>query len=133
MALRLAPLSLVALGVVAAYTLRPAPEPSPVPVAPAPASIGAGRLVELGSTTCKSCRAMHAELAALRAECEGDLSVEEVDVYADAETAGAYGVQLIPTQVFLDAAGQEFDRHTGFLPRQEIRRRFATRGLDCAP
>jgi thioredoxin 1 len=98
----------------------------------APAARGA-RLVEPGSTSCRSCKAMHEELALLREECSGSIAVEEIDVWRDEEAGRRYGVHLIPTQVFLDAEGRELDRHTGFLARADVRARFAARGHECQP
>jgi len=91
------------------------------------------RLIELGSTSCASCKAMHEELAALRDECGDELEVTEIDVWHDEAARERYKVQVIPTQVFVDASGAEFDRHVGFLARAEIRQRFASRGLACRP
>lgn len=91
------------------------------------------RLVELGSTSCTSCKAMHEELARLRDECGDELEVTEIDVWHDEAARERYKVQVIPTQVFVDASGAEFDRHVGFLARTEIRQRFASRGVACRP
>jgi thioredoxin 1 len=127
---RAAVLGLVGLGVVGALVLRQQrAEPT---ASEAPAARGA-RLVELGSTSCQSCKAMHEELALLREECSGSIAVEEIDVWRDEEAGRRYGVNVIPTQVFLDAEGRELDRHTGFLARADIRARFAARGHECQP
>jgi thioredoxin 1 len=127
---RAAVLGLVGLGVIGALVLRQQrAEPT---ASEAPAARGA-RLVELGSTSCQSCKAMHEELALLREECSGSIAVEEIDVWRDEEAGRRYGVNVIPTQVFLDAEGRELDRHTGFLARADIRARFAARGHECQP
>jgi thioredoxin 1 len=76
---------------------------------------------------------MHEELALLRGECGASIAVDEVDVWRDADAARRFGVNVIPTQVFLDADGREIDRHTGFLARADIRARFAVRGHGCQP
>lgn len=129
-AVRSAILGLIGLGIVGALVLRQQrAEPTPSEV---PAARGA-RLVELGSTSCRSCKAMHEELALLREECSGSIAVEEIDVWRDEEAGRRYGVSVIPTQVFLDAEGRELDRHTGFLARADIRARFAARGHECRP
>jgi len=124
-------LGLVGLGVVGALVLRQQ-RTEPSAVAEAPAARGA-RLVELGSTSCRSCKAMHEELAQLREECGASIAVEEIDVWRDEEAARRFGVNVIPTQVFLDADGRELERHTGFLARADIRARFAARGHECQP
>lgn len=127
---RAAVLGLVGLGVVGALVMR-AQRSEPATSA-APTARGA-RLVELGSTSCRSCKAMHEELALLREECGASIAVEEIDVWRDEESARRFGVNVIPTQVFLDADGRELDRHTGFLARADIRARFAARGHECQP
>lgn len=123
-------LGVVGLGVVGALALRPS---GATPVVTAAVVTGAPRLLELGSTSCVSCKAMHEELALLRAECGPSIAVEEIDVWRDEAAAERYGVKTIPTQIFFDPAGRELERHVGFLPRREIRARFASRGMECRP
>jgi thioredoxin 1 len=128
---RAAALGLVCLGVVGALVLRQQradPTASEAPAARGARRVELGstisrgaRLVELGSTSCRSCKAMHEELALLREECRGSIAVEEIDVWQDREAARRYGVNVIPTQVLLDAEGRELDRHTGFLARADTR------------
>lgn len=91
----------------------------------------AGTLLEFGSTRCAGCKAMHAELGLLREECADGPRITEIDVFADEATPARYGVQVIPTQVLLNARGEEFDRHEGFLPRGDIVARFEGNGLGC--
>jgi thioredoxin 1 len=74
---------------------------------------------------------MHDELAQLRQECGGSIDVQEIDVWKDEEAGQRFGVRVIPTQVFLDAQGNELSRHVGFLARTDIKERFAQRGLEC--
>ena len=125
---RILVLSLVGLGVVGALACRERRVQAPAVEVPA---VTGPRLVELGSTSCKSCKAMHGELAQLRQECGSSIGVEEIDVWKDEAAAQRYGINVIPTQVFLDREGREIDRHVGFLARNEIRQRFAQRGLEC--
>jgi len=91
------------------------------------------RLLELGSTGCRICRAMHEELALLRQECGPSIVVEEIDILRDEAAAKRYRVGIMPTQVFLDAEGRELGRHVGFLARSDIRARFAALGVECGP
>jgi thioredoxin 1 len=86
------------------------------------------KLVELGSSKCASCKAMHEELGELRRECPDGLEIEIIDVFRDEAKAKPYDVSVIPTQVFLDKDGKEIDRHIGFLARAETRERFAKTG-----
>ena len=74
---------------------------------------------------------MHEELAQLRQECGGSIAVQELDAWRDEAAVHRYDVSVIPMQVFLDAEGREFDRHVGFLARNDIKERFAKRGLEC--
>lgn len=124
-------LAVVGVGVAGALVLR---QQRLRDQAPRVATAGTGaRLIELGSTSCTSCKAMHAELAQLRSECGTAIGVDEIDVWRDEAAAERYEVRVIPTQVFVDADGREFDRHVGFLARADIRARFAERGLACPP
>jgi thioredoxin 1 len=126
---RLVVLALVGLGVAGALVLRQQRLDTPSPRSTG--GIGGARLIELGSTSCKSCKAMHEELAQLRTECGTSIAVEEIDVWRDEDAARRYDVSVIPTQLFVDADGHEIDRHVGFLARNDIRERFAKRGLEC--
>jgi thioredoxin 1 len=51
------------------------------------------------------------------------------DVWDDPAPANEYGVQMIPTQVFLDENGEEFHRHTGFYPQADIEALLVEQGL----
>ena len=53
---------------------------------------------------------------------EGRVVVRIVDVRDSdgARLAGAHGVRLVPTQVFLDADGKERFRHEGFIPLADL-------------
>jgi thioredoxin 1 len=44
------------------------------------------------------------------------------DVWTEtgAPYAQKYGIQAIPTQVFLDKEGKEFYRHVGYFPEEEL-------------
>ena len=43
-----------------------------------------------------------------------------IDVREQAEEAAKYGIKLIPTQIFFDAAGTEIFRHEGFMSKEDI-------------
>ncbi len=100
---------------------------------PGPARPGAARalprLVDLGSTGCIPCKAMAPILDGLRAEYAGRMDVVFIDVWKDRPAAEAYGIHVIPTQIFLGADGKELARHEGFLDRAAILARWKALGV----
>jgi thioredoxin 1 len=88
------------------------------------------RLLDLGSDTCIPCKKLAPILAEL-AQTHGDcFQVEVIDVRKNRAAAQAYGIRLIPTQIFYDAQGQERYRHEGFISREEILRKWRELGVD---
>jgi thioredoxin 1 len=77
-------------------------------------------LYEFGAKYCIPCKQMKEVMAALKTS-HGD-QVEFRMVYVDEEKPlfGQYQIVAIPTQVFLNAAGQEVDRHLGALSKEEV-------------
>ena len=90
------------------------------------------RLVDLGSKDCIPCKKMAPILEDLRKEFDGRLRVEFIDVRTEPEAAQKYGIRLIPTQVFFDAAGKELARHEGFMSREDILAQWAAAGVALA-
>lgn len=76
--------------------------------------------IELGADRCLPCRAMQPIMRELAREFKGQLQVVFYDVWKDPRPARKYGIQLIPTQVFIDQNGKEFFRHVGFFPKEEL-------------
>jgi len=87
------------------------------------------RMLELGSSGCRPCDMMTPILDELRREYDGNLSVEFFDVRKDNEPAQKYRIRLIPTQIFLDAEGNEFFRHEGFFSKEDIDKVLADMGV----
>jgi thioredoxin 1 len=98
-----------------------------------PTTGGRPALVELGSTSCASCRAMQPVLAELRASHGERLDVRSIDVFKQRDAIAAWGVRVIPTQVFLDGTGRELERHVGFLSANGIRAVFARHRIHLDP
>lgn len=88
------------------------------------------RLLDLGATTCIPCRKMAPILEELRAEYEGKLDVEFVDVWKMPAVAKQYGVEIIPVQIFFDASGKELYRHEGFFAKEDILRKWGELGVN---
>lgn len=100
---------------------------SPSPAMPGAAGAtsqpsGLPRLVELGAKTCIPCKMMAPILEELKKDYAGRLNVEFIDVSIkdNLPLAKQYGIERIPTQVFLDATGKELWRHEGFFAKEDI-------------
>ena len=145
---RLAVVGVVLLAVGGALALKPSsgergPVPrseipydasAPVPIEPVPESYGASepglpRLVALGAGSCIPCRAMAPIRAELRREYAGRLEVDFYDVWKDREAGAHFGVQVIPTLIYYDAAGRELGRQQGYVPKEGIVARMKDYGV----
>ncbi|MBU0607128.1 MAG: thioredoxin family protein [Armatimonadetes bacterium] len=114
----------------AAPAVVAAPEAPPVATAPtATPGTPRPRLVELGSTTCIPCKEMAPILEELKQEYAGKVDVEFIDVNVDVAAADRYGINVIPTQVFIDRDGKEVFRHEGFYPKADILAQFEKMGI----
>ena len=102
--------------------------------APAPAHSATAApkvtFVELGSDKCIPCKEMRPVMDAIQAAFGDQVKIVFHDVWKDEEPAREYGIQYIPTQVFLDEDGEEFHRHTGFYPQEEIEALLVEHGLE---
>lgn len=78
--------------------------------------------IELGSVNCVPCRMMNPVMDKLEENFPEDLEVVFYDVWTkeDEKYAREYGIRAIPTQVFLDENGEEFYRHEGFFPYEQV-------------
>ena len=85
--------------------------------------------VELGSDTCIPCKEMRPVMDGIARAFGDQVEVVFYDVSEDAAPAQEYGIQYIPTQVFLDEKGAEFHRHTGFYPQETIEALLIEHGL----
>ena len=66
------------------------------------------RLVDLGADKCIPCKMMAPILEDLKKKYAGIFNVELVDVWKNPDAGKKYGIRLIPTQIFFDAAGKEY-------------------------
>ncbi len=130
----------LAVAVIGAVALnqRKAPvaarSPDPARAADAPPAVVAGlpRLVDLGADTCIPCKMMVPVLADLKNEYAGKLNVQFIDVWKNPEAGKSYGLQLIPTQIFFNAAGKELFRHVGFFGKEDILAKWNELGVDLS-
>jgi len=77
-------------------------------------------LIDIGADKCIPCKMMAPILEELKKQCAGIFSVEFIDVWKNPDKAKEYGIKIIPTQIFFDAAGKELFRHEGFFSREDI-------------
>lgn len=128
--------------VVAMITRPPASSPSPGPARSAEAatpsppvdaqSAPLPRLVSLGAGRCIPCKAMEPIREEIKAEYVGRLTVEYHDIWQDRSVGEQYGIRLIPTLIYFDAAGRELGRTEGFRTKEQILQAFRQWGVDLA-
>jgi thioredoxin 1 len=90
------------------------------------------RLVDLGADKCVPCKMMAPILDELQRDFAGEFDVVFIDVWKDGSQAENYGIRVIPTQIFFDAAGQELFRHEGFFSREDILKTWQEHGFSFA-
>ena len=88
------------------------------------------RLVDLGAGKCIPCKMMAPILEELKKEYAGRLEVVFLDVWENPDAGRQYGINLIPTQIFLDASGKELFRHEGFFAKEDILAKWKEFGID---
>lgn len=123
----------LAVAVIAAVALKKSnsPEPSKATAPPPPAATAKlPKLLDLGADKCIPCKAMAPILEALKKDFAGKFEVEFIDVWKNEEAGKKHGIEMIPTQIFFDAAGKEQFRHTGFYGREDILNKWKALGVD---
>ncbi len=88
------------------------------------------RLVDLGAGKCIPCKQMAPILEELKKEYAGRMEVVFIDVWKNPDAGKAYGVGMIPTQIFYDASGRELFRHTGFFGKEDILGKWKELGVE---
>lgn len=102
-------------------------------VTSAPITAAQPRLVDLGADKCIPCKMMAPILAELTKEYRGQMEVVFIDVWKKPGDGRAYGIQVIPTQIFYDAEGTERFRHEGFYAKKDILAKWAELGVKLTP
>ena len=87
------------------------------------------KLIDLGANKCIPCKMMAPILDELKTEYTGKLTVEVIDVWENPKEGEKYAISLIPTQIFYDPEGKEFQRHEGFMSKEDILATFKQKGI----
>ena len=69
-------------------------------------------------------------LEQLKAEYAGRLRIDVYDVWENQDIGKQFGIRVIPTQIFYDAAGKELWRHEGFISKADILAKWEELGVD---
>lgn len=85
--------------------------------------------IELGADRCIPCKAMQPIMCEIAQEYKGTIQVVFYDVWKTPKYAKDYGIQMIPTQVFIDKNGKEISRHVGFFAKDEIIKMLKEKGI----
>jgi len=90
------------------------------------------KMIEFGSKQCKACKAMEPVMENLKISHSEVFDIEFVDVWLPENQtfAKSYSISSIPTQVFLNAAGKEIARNTGFFSEESILAKWRELGVD---
>lgn len=86
-------------------------------------------LLEFGRGWCKPCKYMKPILDDMAKLYAGRAIVTTVDMDANVDLVRAFGIRMMPTQVFLTPDGKEFFRNEGTLEREQIAQVFAKMGV----
>ena len=78
--------------------------------------------IELGSVRCIPCQQMQVVMKSIKAKYGKEVKIDFHDVWTEAgKPYGVkYGIEAIPTQVFLDETGKEYYRHVVYFPEEEL-------------
>jgi thioredoxin 1 len=87
--------------------------------------------IELGSVRCIPCQKMQSVMKSIKEKYVNQVNVVFYDVWTPEGKpfAEQYGIEAIPTQVFLDENGKEFSRHEGFFPEEDLIKVLKTKGV----
>lgn len=136
----------VAAAAVAAVVLKQTQPPASSDVATSPQVMAAAgqvaatpnasaklpKMIDLGADKCIPCKAMAPILEGLKKEYAGRMNIEFIDVWKNPDAGKAYGIEMIPTQIFFDANGKELFRHVGFFGKEDILGKWKELGVDIS-
>lgn len=122
-------ISVAIIAIVAFYKMMQPPTGSSGQQSPIVLTSGRVTMIDLGAEECAPCKMMAPILEELKKEYDGKADIIFIDVWKDPGQAKKFGVRAIPTQIFFDADGREFYRHTGFMDKKRIVDIFSKMGV----
>jgi thiol-disulfide isomerase/thioredoxin len=84
-------------------------------------------LIEFGSKGCVPCKQMEPVLEEIRKSDNPKVNVVFLNIMQpeNLPMMKYYGISAIPIQILLDKQGKEFYRHYGFIPAEELMKKFS--------
>ena len=86
--------------------------------------------IEFGSVNCIPCKKMQPVMKSIQEKYRGKVKVIFCDTRKNRKLARVYNIWIIPTQVFIDADGDEVMLHRGFVPEAEIITVLKSQGIE---
>lgn len=95
------------------------------------AALASGKptVADFGARSCIPCKKMAPILAELNQELKGKANVLFSDLTESYTLAGAFRIQMMPTQIFYNAEGKEVNRHMGFIDKAAILKELKAAGM----
>ena len=95
------------------------------------AALASGKptVADFGARSCIPCKKMAPILAELNHELKGKANVLFSDLTESYSLAGAFRIQMMPTQIFYDAKGKEVKRHMGFMDKAALLKELKAAGM----
>lgn len=87
------------------------------------------KLWDFWATWCPPCKELKPVVESLAEEYKGVIEIVSIDVDQHKDLAQKFGVQAIPTLVFLDKDGKELSRIVGAVPKDTLVGRFRAHGF----
>jgi len=90
------------------------------------------KLLDLGAKKCVPCKMMAPILVEFQKDYSDQFETEFIDVWIKENAAKAkeYKIQSIPTQIFFDKDEKELFRHTGYISKEDILKKWKELGYD---
>ena len=102
------------------------------PVNPLDVAFRTGKptVLDIGAATCAPCKMMKPIFEELEKEYQGKANILLLQISEHQDISKKYKIRVIPTQIFFDKKGNEYSRHEGFFPKEEIIKKLKELGIE---